>query len=70
MRVRTTQPNRTARFDWDDGATRVHAYFTAVNDGKSSLSMQHELLPNVRAANAAKALWKKRLTTLKASLKE
>ena len=38
MRERTATPHRTARFDWDDGASRAVFGFDAKAPGKSVVS--------------------------------
>ncbi|HET9879411.1 MAG TPA: hypothetical protein VFQ81_08925 [Candidatus Limnocylindria bacterium] len=68
MSLRTAQPGRTARFDWEDGATRILVTFEEKAPAKSSAHVSHERLPDAKAAEAAKALWKKRVTALKAHL--
>lgn len=65
MRERTSQPGRSARFDWEDGATRVNVGFTANGEAKSQAAVEHERLPDAQAAEAAKARWRERLTALK-----
>ena len=64
MSLRTARPGRSARFDWDDGATRVSVSFAAKGDGKSSVAVAHERLPDAGAAEKAKRLWKERLAAL------
>jgi hypothetical protein len=69
LRPRTARPARSARFDWEDGATRVHAYFTAKGDAKSAVTIQHERLAGA-AVEHAKAYWRDRLVELKRALEE
>lgn len=61
---RTTQQGRSARFDVGD-ASRVNVTFTATGEGKSQAAVEHERLPDVAAAEQAKAAWRERLTALK-----
>jgi uncharacterized protein YndB with AHSA1/START domain len=68
LRERATQPGVTARFDWEDGASRVTAGFTAKGDERSQVSVQHEHLPDARIAEETKAFWRERLAALKALL--
>ena len=68
LRERTSQPARTARFDWGDGATRVVVGFTAKGEAKSQVDLAHERLPDARAADRARADWRERLAALKALL--
>ena len=44
LRVRTATPHRTARFDWQDGATRLAVGFTAKGETRSSVAIDHERL--------------------------
>lgn len=68
MRPRTSQPGRSARFDWTADDTRVFVGFTAKGEAKSQVSLGHERLPSARAAQKAKAFWRDRLSALKALL--
>jgi uncharacterized protein YndB with AHSA1/START domain len=65
MRVRTAQAGRSVRFDWGDGASRVNVTFTALDDGKSQVAVEHDHLPDAEAAAERKSFWRERLTTLK-----
>jgi len=68
MRERTSQPGRSARFDWDDGATRVNVSVAAAGEARSQAAVEHERLPDTRAAEEAKAYWRERLDVLKTVL--
>ena len=68
LRERTSQAGRSARFDWDDGASRVNVTFAALGDTKSQVAIEHDHLPDARTAAERKAFWRERLTTLKALL--
>jgi hypothetical protein len=68
MRERTSQPGRSARFDWEDGGTRVNVYFTPKGESECQVAVAHERLPDAETAQEAKAAWRERLTTLKAML--
>jgi hypothetical protein len=68
LRERTSRPPRTARFDWDDGATRLIVGFTAKGEAKSQVDLAHERLPDAEAAERARAEWRERLAALKALL--
>ena len=61
---RTSQPGRSARFDWEDG-TRISVTFVARGETKSQVAVEHERLPDTAAAEQAKAYWRERLTALK-----
>jgi hypothetical protein len=65
LRERTTQPGRSARFDWEDGSTRVVVGFTPKDPGKSQVSVVHRRLPDAAAAERSKSYWRERLVALK-----
>jgi uncharacterized protein YndB with AHSA1/START domain len=64
LRTRTTQPGKSARFDFKQGETRVHAYFTGKGESKSTVQIQHERLPDANAVEEMRAFWKERLQRL------
>ena len=68
LRVRTATPPRTARYDWEDGSTRVIVGFEELGEAKSRVALSHERLPDADSADEMKAWWRERLTTLKAQL--
>ena len=68
IRERTSQPGRSARFDWDDGATRVNVSVAATGEDRSQAAVEHERLPDARTAEETKAYWRERLEVLKAVL--
>jgi len=68
LRQRTSQTGRSARFDWDDDTSRVNVTFGALGDGKSQVAVEHDHLPDARAAAERKAFWRERLTALKTFL--
>ena len=70
MRLRTSQPGISARFDWEDGSTRVNVGFIDKGPSKSSVAVEHSRLPDADEAELAKAMWKKRLAELKAYLED
>ena len=59
---------KSARYDWDDGATRVIVGFEAKGDGKSTVALAHERLPDADEAEQMKAWWRERLGELRAAL--
>jgi hypothetical protein len=65
MSLRTSQRDRTARFDWGDGTTRILVTFEAKGPSKASAHVSHERLPDADVAEIAKSLWKKRVSVLK-----
>lgn len=68
MSLRTSQPGRTARFNWGDGATRVNVAFEAKGPAKTTVAVAHERLPDPDEAEAAKDAWRRRLADLKTLL--
>ena len=67
MSLRTSQPGRSARFDWEDGSTRVNVGFIDKGE-KSAIAVAHERLPNSASAEATKGVWRERLAELKSFL--
>jgi uncharacterized protein YndB with AHSA1/START domain len=68
LRERTSQPGRSARFDWGDGQTRVNVGFEPRGDARSQVAVAHERLPDAEAAGEMKQHWRERLSALKALL--
>jgi hypothetical protein len=60
MRVRTSERGRSARFDWEDGGTRVNATFLTMSRTKSQVGVEHTHLPDARSAEKMKAFWGER----------
>ena len=70
MRERTSQPQRSARFEWEGGPTRVNFGFTARGNATSQIALRHERLPTAKAAEKMEIYWHERLTALKALLED
>lgn len=70
LRERTSQAGRSARFDWDDGASRVNVTIADLGDAKSQVAIEHDHLPDARSAAERKAFWRDRLADLRALLEE
>jgi hypothetical protein len=68
MSLRTSQPGRSARFNWDDGSTRVNVGFIARGPSKSMVALAHERLADADEAETTKAMWRERLADLKSFL--
>jgi hypothetical protein len=68
LRERTTQPGKSARFDWGDGTTRVNVGFEQRGDARSQVALAHERLADAQAAEEMKQHWRERLTALKTLL--
>jgi uncharacterized protein YndB with AHSA1/START domain len=65
LRVRTATAPRSARYDWEDGSTRVHVTFASRGEDKSTVTVSHERLPDADTADEMKAWWRERLAALK-----
>lgn len=70
LSLRTSQPERTARFDWGDGSTRVNVSFEEKGPSKTTVALAHERLAGPDDAEAAKLAWRSRLSNLKALLEK
>jgi hypothetical protein len=68
LRERTSQPAKSARFDWGDGVTRVNVGFEPKGDARSQVAVAHERLADAEAAERMKHYWRERLNALKALL--
>ena len=68
LRERTSRPPRTARYDWEDGSTRVVVGFDVKGEAKSTVALTHERLPDADEAARLKAFWRERLAALKVLL--
>ena len=65
LRERTTIAPRSARFDWGDGASRVHVALSAKGEAKATAALTHERLPDGAEAERMKAFWRERVAGLK-----
>lgn len=61
--VRSVLENKTVRFNWPDG-TRVEAYLTAKEKGKTIVAITHLKLTSRQAVDERKAYWGDRLAAL------
>lgn len=61
LRLRTSQPGRSARFDFGDDGSRVIVSIEAKGPAKSTVSLQHERLPDREAVERMRGFWKERL---------
>jgi hypothetical protein len=64
LTLRTATPTRTARYDWEDGSTRVNVAFDGLAAAKSRVAVSHERLADAAAAEKMKAWWRERLRAL------
>ena len=68
--LRTAQPGRSLRANWEDGSTRVNVNFTALGAAKSQAAVQHERLPDAEMAETMKTYWRERVAILKQVLED
>jgi hypothetical protein len=64
LKVRTTLRNRSVRFDFRDGSSRVVASFDPKGRSKTTVAVQHERLPDARAVEEMRGMWKEHLKRL------
>ncbi|MGH2722797.1 MAG: DUF4287 domain-containing protein [Actinomycetota bacterium] len=64
LKVRTTRKDRDIRFDFRDGTSRVVAYFEPKGRSKTTVTVQHEKLPDASAVEEMRARWKEDLKRL------
>jgi hypothetical protein len=70
LRPRTSQPNRSARFDIQPQGGILAVTFIARGDAKSSAQLQQERLPDEAAVETQRAIWKGQLNRLATYLAE
>jgi hypothetical protein len=63
--VRTAQPGRSIRANWDDGSTRLAVNFTARGDAKSQVALAHQRVPDPGTADRLRVFWRERVAVLK-----
>ncbi len=68
LRERSRGAGTTIRFDLGEAGERVAASVTSTVEGRCQVAIQHDRLPDLEAATAAKAAWRERLAALKALL--
>ena len=68
LRLRTAQPDRSARFDVVANGTRLAVNFAAKGDAKARVQIEHQKLPIVEDVDTWRAFWKARLARLAALL--
>jgi hypothetical protein len=66
--LRKATAPRNARYDWEDGSTRVVVYFEPRGDAKSNVALAHERLPDAETAAEMQTWWRERLAVLKTLL--
>jgi hypothetical protein len=68
LRERTATRPKSARFDWDEGETRVIVGFDPKGEAKSTVALEHARLADAEQAGRMKTFWRERLTALKSQL--
>jgi uncharacterized protein YndB with AHSA1/START domain len=69
LKARTSQKNKSARFDFRDGSSRVNVYFEAKGRSKTTVTVMHERLADTGAVEEMRAMWKESLSDLADALK-
>jgi hypothetical protein len=64
LRVRSTRKDLSVRFDFRDGTSRVVAYFDPKDRNKTTVTVQHERLPDARSVEEMRGMWKEHLKRL------
>jgi hypothetical protein len=70
LRERTATRPKSARFDWEEGPSRVHVTFVPKGNEKSTVAVSHERLADAAAADHMRAYWRERMGALKVQLEE
>jgi hypothetical protein len=68
LRLRAATAPRTARYDWEDGESRLVVAFVEMSDAKSQVAVEHERLPDADTVGEMKSWWRARLDELKSLL--
>jgi uncharacterized protein YndB with AHSA1/START domain len=68
MKLQSKQPVRAARFEWEDGRSRVSVTFDQKGPTKTTVVVAHDRLTRAREAQRMKAAWRDRLGDLKSLL--
>jgi hypothetical protein len=68
LRMRTARKGKSARFDYGDGSSRVNAYFESKGRAKTTVTVEHERLPDAAAVEEMRVAWRGRLSRLAEAL--
>jgi hypothetical protein len=68
LHLRTSTPSKSARYDWEDGSTRVLVGFEELGATKSRVALEHARLPDAETAEEMKTWWRGRVAALKTLL--
>jgi uncharacterized protein YndB with AHSA1/START domain len=63
--IRSAQPGRSLRADWEDGATRLLISFTDRGEARSQVVVVHQRIADADKAEHLKAFWRERVGVLK-----
>jgi hypothetical protein len=66
--IRSSQGNKTARFDWNGGPSRLLVTFESKGTAKSTVHVAHERVPTAQEGEQEKGAWKARLSALQSYL--
>ncbi len=66
--LRTATKPKSARYDWEDGSTRLNVSFESKGLSKATVFISHERLPDADTGDAMKTYWRAALVDLKAHL--
>jgi hypothetical protein len=65
MSLSDSKPGRSARFEWEDGSSRVRVVFERKGPSKSTVVVSHDQIIGAKQAQTAKARWREQLVDLK-----
>jgi uncharacterized protein YndB with AHSA1/START domain len=65
LNLRTATPPKSARYDWEDGSSRVAVGFEDLGASKSRVAVEHARLPDAETAGEMRAWWRGRVAALK-----
>lgn len=68
LEVRAGYNGKRGRYDWTDPASKVWVDLAAKGDGRTTVTVTHERLPDADTAAAMKERWREALDRLKAAL--
>ncbi len=68
LEQRPTRAANTARFDWSDPPSRLVVTVAPKAPGKTTVTLQHERLPDAKTADRLKAEWRAQFDALKSML--
>lgn len=64
IKVRISRKDKDVRFDFRDGTSRVVAWFDPKARERTTVTVQHEKLPDARAVEEMRAMWRDHLERL------